>query len=106
LIRNLDEKRGGIRHLEPESGDFQNILDNTNLIDLETSNGTFTWTNRRTKMHQIACRLDRFLISDSLLLEGTTLEVSILDFHGSDHWPIQLWLDVSATPGKKPFRFE
>jgi hypothetical protein len=56
LIRNLDEKKGGIRCLEQESSDFQNLLDNTNLIDLETSNGTFTWTNRRTGIHQIACR--------------------------------------------------
>jgi exonuclease III len=49
MIHNLDEKRGGTRRLEPESGDFQNLIDNSNLIDLETSNGTFTWTNRRTE---------------------------------------------------------
>jgi hypothetical protein len=58
------------------------------------------------RSHQIACRLDHFLLSDSLMLEGTTLEAKILDFHGSDHWPIQLWLDVLATPGCKPFRLE
>jgi len=40
------------------------------------------------------------------MLEGTALESSILDWHGSDHWPIQLWLKVPATPGRKPFRFE
>jgi exonuclease III len=106
MIHNLDEKRGGTRRLEPESGDFQNLIDNSNLIDLETSNGTFTWTNRRTRTHQIACRLDHFLLSDSLMLEGTTLETCILDIHGSDHWPIQLWLDIPATPGRKPFRLE
>jgi hypothetical protein len=85
LIRNLDEKKGGIWHLEHESSDFQNLIDNTDLIDLESPNGTFTWKNRRTRIHQIAYRLDWFLISDSLLLEGTALEASILDFHGSDH---------------------
>jgi len=41
----MDDKRGGIRRLEPEYGDFQNLIDNSNLIDLETSNGTFTWRN-------------------------------------------------------------
>jgi hypothetical protein len=86
--------------------DFQNLIDNSNLIDTETSNGIFTWTNRRTRSHQIACRLDRFLLSDSLMLEGTALETCILDVHGSDHWPIQLWLDIPATPGQKPFRLE
>jgi exonuclease III len=106
LIRSLEEKKGGSRRLDQDSIDFNSLIDNLNLIDLEAINGTFTWTNRRTGSHQIACKLDRFLISDSLMLEGTTLEASILNTPGSDHWPIQLWMDVAATPGKKPFRFE
>jgi hypothetical protein len=40
------------------------------------------------------------------MMEGTAMEAIILNFSVSDHWPIQLWLDVLATPGKKPFRFE
>ena len=40
------------------------------------------------------------------MLEGTSMESTILNFSGSDHWPLQLWMDISATPGKKPFRFE
>jgi hypothetical protein len=40
------------------------------------------------------------------MLEGIAMEASILNIHGSDHWPIQLWMEVSASPGKKPFRFE
>jgi exonuclease III len=106
LICNLDEKKGGSRRLDQDSTNFNSLIDNLNLIDLEIINGIHTWTNRRTKLHQIACRLDRFLISDSLMLEGTALEASILDFPGSDHWPIQLWMEVPTTPGKKPFRFE
>jgi hypothetical protein len=100
------KKKEELERLDQESSDFNSLIDNINLIDLETPNGIYTWTNRRTGTHQIACRLDRFLISDSLMLEGTTLEASILDFHGLDHWPIQLWLEVPATPGRKPFRFE
>jgi hypothetical protein len=102
MICNLDEKRGGMRHLEAESGDFQCLIDNLGLIDIDTSNGTFTWTNRRTGSHQIACRLDRFLLSDSLMLEGTALEASILDIHKSDHWPIQLWLDIPQLQDENP----
>jgi hypothetical protein len=106
LIRSLEEKKGGSRRLDQDSNDFNSLIDNLNLIDLEAINGIFTWTNRRTRSHQITCKLDRFLISDSLMLEGTALEASILNIPGSDHWPIQLWMDVPTTPGKKPFRFE
>jgi exonuclease III len=106
IIRSLEEKRGGSRRLDRESDDFNNLIDNLHLIDLDTSNGLHTWTNRRTGSHQIACRLDRFLVSETLMLEGTSMESTILNFPGSDHWPLQLWVDISATPGKKPFRFE
>jgi exonuclease III len=85
LIRNLKEKKGGTRCLDREASDFDSFIDNNNLIDLETPNGTYTWTNRRTGTHQIACKMDRFLISKSLMLEGTALESSILNWHGSDH---------------------
>jgi hypothetical protein len=41
-----------------------------------------------------------------MMMDGTAMESTILNHPGSDHWPIQLWVDVLATPGKKPFRFE
>jgi hypothetical protein len=47
-----------------------------------------------------------FLISETLLMEGLAMSASILDTSGSDHWPIQLSLDISGSPGWKPFRFE
>jgi hypothetical protein len=106
LICNLDEKRGGTRRIMVESGKFQGVIDNLGLIDMKTPNGLFTCMNRRLGAHQVAFRLDRFLIFDSHLMEGTTLEAHILDAHGSAHWPIQLWLDIPASPGCKPFRFE
>jgi exonuclease III len=106
LIRSLEEKKGGSICLDQDSSDFNSLIENLNLIDLEAINGNYTWTNRRIGSHKIACKLDHFLISDSLMLEGTTLEASIKNIPGSDHWPIQLWLDVLATPRKKTFRFE
>jgi hypothetical protein len=106
IIRSLEEKRGASRRLDRESDDFNNLIDNLHLIDLDTSNGLHTWTHQRTGSHQIACRLYRFLVSETLMLEGTYMKSTILNFPGSDHWPLQLWVDISATPGKKPFRFE
>jgi exonuclease III len=106
IIRSLEEKKGGSRRLDRDSGDFNSLIDDLRLIDLEAINGIHTWSNRRTGLHQIACKLDRFLVSEPLMMDGMAIESSILNRTGSDHWPIQLWLDVPATLGKKPFRFE
>jgi exonuclease III len=106
IIRSLEEKRGGTRRLEQETSNFNSFIDTHSLIDLDTINGIHTWTNRRSGSHQIACKLDRFLISDSLMMDGTGMEASILDIPGSDHWPIQLWIDFPTATGRRPFRFE
>ena len=106
LICNLDEKRGGTRRIMVESGKFQGVIDNLGLIDMKTPNGLFTCMKWRLGAHQVAFRLDHFLIFDSHLMEGTTLEAHILDAHGSAHWPIQMWLNIPTSPGCKPFRFE
>jgi exonuclease III len=106
IIRSLEEKRGGSRRLDRDSEDFNTLIDELQFIDLGMDNGLYTWTNRRTGIHQIACKLDRFLTSESLMLEGIATESTILNTSGSDHWPVQLRMDIPATPGKKPFRFE
>ena len=106
IIHSLEEKKGGSRRLDQDSNDFNSLIDDLHLIDMETNNGIHTWTNRRTGIHQIACRLDRFQISESLMMDGTAMESTILNFLGSDHSPLQLWVDIPATPSKKPFRFE
>jgi hypothetical protein len=40
------------------------------------------------------------------MLEDPLLEASILPRSGSDHWPIQLWIETTSTPKYKPFIFE
>jgi len=106
IIRTLMEKKGGSRRLDQDSCDFNSLIEELHLIDLEDNNGLYTWTNRRTGVHQITCKLDRFLGSEALLMDGMAMESTILNLFGSDHWPIQLWVDVPATLGKKPFQFE
>jgi len=106
IICSLAERRGGSRRLDKDSSDSNALIDELHLIDLDTNNGLHTWTNRRNDIHQIACKLDRFLILESLMMEGTTVEADILNFSRSDHWPLQFRMDIPATPGKKPFRFE
>lgn len=54
----------------------------------------------------ITSRLDRFLISESILVDGITVESDILPSGGSDHWPISLIVEIQGTPRNKPFRFK
>jgi hypothetical protein len=106
MILTLEEKRGGKKHLEKDSAKFQELIENLRLVDIENSNGTYTWTNKRSGHQQISCRLDRFLISKNLLLEGPLVDSNILPKAGLDHWLVQLWVDTIATPKLKPFIFE
>jgi exonuclease III len=76
---------GGGECLEQESLKFQELIDHLKLVDIENGNGTYTWTNKRSGHQQIACRLDCFLISETLLLEGPMVESNILPKVGSDH---------------------
>jgi hypothetical protein len=65
MILMLEEKTGGTKRLEQDSGKFKSLIDQLNLVDIETRNGIFTWSNRRSGHQQVACRLDRFLGSGS-----------------------------------------
>ena len=76
------------------------------LVDMETSNGIFTWNNKRGGPTQVASKLDRFIISEELLLMGSSLNALILPFGGSNHWPIQLEASLFGKPKNSPFRFE
>jgi hypothetical protein len=46
------------------------------------------------------------MISETLILEGLALESSIIPKSGSDHWPMQFWIDTTSAPKFKPFKFE
>jgi len=106
IITHLEEKKGGRRKLEEDSTSFKDFIRSNQLIDVQTSNGTYTWTNKRRGVHNIASRLDRFLLSDNAIHLGGDFHASILPQGGSDHWPIMLqW----TRPGKhcnRPFRYE
>eukprot|EP00253_Pinus_taeda_P029818 PITA_29818 len=106
LIRDLGEKRGGIRRQDPSMDDFNELITNLRLVDTPTTNGVFTWNNRRGGRNQIASKLDRFLLSEQVLNKDVFIEAKILPGLGSDHWPICLEIDIKKIKSKKPFRFE
>jgi exonuclease III len=106
MILSLEEKTGGSKKLEQDNGKFKTLIDHLKLVDIENSNGIFTWSNRRLGNQHIACRLDRFLVTKELMEEGPYMEILILPKSGSDHWPLSFNLDTGETPNYKPFCFK
>ena len=90
LIKNLDEKKGGIHNLNSASNHFNAVIDDLNLIDVRTSNGIFTWNKKQAGDRGIAYHLDHFLISESIMMAGGELRAVVLPAVGSDHWTISL----------------
>jgi hypothetical protein len=75
-------------------------------VDLETTNGIYTWNNRRGGSSHIASCLDIFLVSEDIATTGDELSSSILPSSGSDHWPICLHWHQKDKDHFRPFRFE
>ena len=106
LVRNLDENKGGIRHLNSNSEYFNEFIDNLELVDVRKTNNTFTWNNKRTGDRGITCRLDRFLVFESIMMTGVNIRVIVLTSTGFNHWPVSLeWGNVEVNL-RRTFRFE
>ena len=90
MITTLMEKKGGIRKHNKYSEAFLDFIKTAKLMDVHPKSGAYTWNNKRGGERQIASRLDRFLISESILLEGVIVESDIVPSGGLDHWPISL----------------
>jgi hypothetical protein len=106
IITSLVEKKGGTRRLDRDAEEFSKFIDTTEMVDLKTNNVQFTWNNKQMSQHQVATRLDRFLVSESIIMQGITLYCNILPWGGYDHWPVQLEAGFQTTPKNRPFRFE
>lgn len=55
------------------------------LVDIVTSNGLFSWNNKRGGESQVASKLDRFIIPEDLMLIDKEMIARVLPFGGSDH---------------------
>ena len=86
--------------------DFRETLLNSSLVDLETGDGWFTWNNRRGGWHLVASRLDRFLVTESIVSQVGEIRENVIPAAGSDHWPVCLSWEGVADQLLKPFRFE
>jgi hypothetical protein len=92
--------------LDRDADNFSKFIDIVEMVDLKTKNGQFTWKNKRMNQFYVATRLKRFLISESIIMQGVTLDCNILPWGGYDHWPMQLEAGFQTTPKNRPFRFD
>ena len=106
MITTLEEKRGGLRRIDSDMEAFKDMISEQRMVDIQTINGTHTWNNHRGGTNQVASRLDRFLISEQIMMKDVYIEAMILPIVGSDHWPIKLEIDLKQSPKRRPFRFE
>jgi hypothetical protein len=77
IIKSLAEKRGGTRRFDRDVEELSTFIDTTEMVDIITNNKNFTWNNKRTNQHQVATRLDRFLVKKSIIVQGLTLDCNI-----------------------------
>lgn len=106
MITTLEEKKGGLRRLDKDAEAFNTFRATSKLIDVPTVNGLYTWNNKQGGNRRVASRLDRFLISESIMLQNLEMEANILPIGGSDHWPVQMHFTNMDKPQNKPFKFE
>ena len=85
LITSLEEKKGGRHCLEEECNIFRDTIEDLGLVDISPGVGWYTWNNKRTGDHHIASRLDRFLVSESVINLGSEIHSLTLSGQGSDH---------------------
>ena len=105
-ITSLEEKQGGLARLDPSSNLLRSMIGSLNLIDVKTSNGIFTWNNRRCGGEAISERLDRFLVSCYWMNNRWVTNSEILDWRGSDHWPIKLSITSYSVTKQPSFKFQ
>jgi exonuclease III len=68
IITSLAEKKGGTGRVDRDAEEFSTFIDTTKMVDIRTNNGHFAWNNKRINQHQVATRLDEFLVLESIIM--------------------------------------
>ncbi|KAI3908786.1 hypothetical protein MKW98_029336, partial [Papaver atlanticum] len=64
VISNSSEKRGGLTPSYSQLADFNSMISNCGLIDIEDDGPRYTWTNKQLNQRNIQERLDRALVNE------------------------------------------
>ncbi|XP_020683390.1 uncharacterized protein LOC110100293 [Dendrobium catenatum] len=98
-----EEKKGGRPfHFSAAASEMGDFMMANELVDPGFSGPAFTWTNNKDVRSQIYSRMDRFLVSSSILDSFQGLSVRHLTRLASDHCPILCSLreEVRRTPSR------
>ncbi|KAF7824156.1 reverse transcriptase [Senna tora] len=100
------EKWGGKLKASRKVVNFQNLLSDCGLFDLEYNGSSFTWFNKRIGDAFVMEKLDRALGNVELLCDFPQAQVFVNEPVGSDH--CALVTDLNFCDGKTPrsFKFE
>ncbi|WCJ18474.1 Retrovirus-related Pol polyprotein from type-1 retrotransposable element R2 [Euphorbia peplus] len=68
--------------------EFHNFIDTGDFFNVETAGSLYTWTNGQFGSSHVECRLDRALVTSSLLDFWDRISCVALPRHHSDHNPL------------------
>nr|GFB32237.1 RNA-directed DNA polymerase, eukaryota [Tanacetum cinerariifolium] len=98
-VRSEEERSGSIFN-QSCARDFNCFISSSGLVDVKMEGFSFTWVHPLAKKMN---KLDRFLVSDGIILGFPAITAVCLDRHLSDHHPILL-NEIHTDFGPTPFR--
>ncbi|XP_057426313.1 uncharacterized protein LOC130719718 [Lotus japonicus] len=100
VLLGSERSSGGVLDAGDEA--FQQFVQVTNLADLPLANGEYTWYSSRND--GLWSRLDRWLVSDEVLLSFSNISQNVFDWNVSDHRAVGLLFGL-LDAGPKPFYY-
>lgn len=85
---------------------FNEMMQETRLVDLGYKGQSFTWSNNREGDQRIRERIDRAIANRDWVRKFPAITIIHKLIMESDHCPIIIELEPKGKRGQKPFRFE
>ncbi|CAE6157413.1 unnamed protein product [Arabidopsis arenosa] len=104
-ILSNSEKIGGPPREEWTFREFRNMVSSCDLVDIRSKGDRFSWVGER-HTHTVKCCLDRAFINTEAAATFPFAELEFLEFAGSDHKPLLLSMENTATTRTKSFFFD
>jgi ribonuclease HI len=105
IIRPSEQKGGTFSHSRAKA--MSDVMDNCNLVDVNTTGGTFTWSRPCTGNRMVSRKLDRAVADVPWCLAFPEAYVEVLCKFHSDHNPLLLRCGIPRRGfGPRNFRFE
>ena len=105
LTLNWSEVWGKKAHPDPLAPFFSHLFSSHQLVDIAPASIGPTWRNGRSGDDRISKRLDRFLLSSSLIDHLPQHRVWAYPSAISDHYPVILEWRENSSPCAFPFKF-